>query len=120
VTAALEGELARAAVWPLFFATAVYGHVAFKVAATRSDAAFSFWGTLLSAWGITAALAWAASAVLWICILARHPLLTANTVSSLSYVLIALAAVVLFDEPLTVEKVLGGILVVVGVWLVTR
>ena len=105
---------ARVLVWPLFFATSVYGHVAFKIA-TR-DA--TVWRALLSPWAITATLAWIASALLWVAILARHPLLTANTVSSLSYVLIALAAVVLFGERPTAANTLGVVLVVIGIYLV--
>jgi uncharacterized membrane protein len=104
----------RILVWPLFFATSVYGHVAFKIATGEATG----WRALLSAWSITAALAWVASALLWVVILARHPLLTANTVSSLSYVLIALAAVLFFGERPTVANALGVVLVVVGIYLV--
>ena len=104
----------RALVWPLFFATSVYGHVAFKIA-TRDASA---WRALLSPWAITATLAWIASALLWVAILARHPLLTANTVSSLSYVLIAVAAVLFFGEWPTATSAVGVALVVVGIYLV--
>ena len=104
----------RALVWPLFFATSVYGHVAFKIA-TRET---TIWRALLSPWAITATVAWIASALLWVAILARHPLLTANTVSSLSYVLIAVAAVLFFGERPTAASALGVVLVVVGIYLV--
>jgi drug/metabolite transporter (DMT)-like permease len=108
----------RALVWPLFFATSVYGHVAFKIATRDATGGAPVWHVLLSAWAITATLAWIVSALLWVAILARHPLLTANTVSSLSYVLIAVAAVLFFGERPTAASALGVVLVVVGIYLV--
>ena len=103
--------------WILFFFTSVYGHIAFKFVTGES---FSLWGTLFSFWGITATLSWAASALLWIFILAKNPLLAASTISSLSYGLIVLAAVLFFKETFTARHLLGVLLVIAGIYLVTQ
>ncbi|MEO8610427.1 MAG: EamA family transporter [Chloroflexota bacterium] len=104
--------------WILFFFTSVYGHIAFKFVTGAEN--FSLWNTLFSFWGITATLSWAASALLWIFILAKNPLLAASTISSLSYFLIVLAAVFFFKETFTVRHLLGVLLVIAGIYFVTQ
>jgi len=102
--------------WIVYFVTDVYGHVALKMASGATD----LWSTLTSFWGITAVLAWLASGLAWTFVLSRNPLLTANTVSALTYVMIALAAAVIFKERVTLPNVVGMICVFVGIYLVTR
>jgi undecaprenyl phosphate-alpha-L-ara4N flippase subunit ArnE len=104
--------------WILFFFTSVYGHIAFKF--VTGGESFSLWGTLFSFWGVTATLSWAASALLWIFILAKNPLLAASTISSLSYGLIVLAAVFLFKETFTARHLVGVLLVIAGIYFVTQ
>jgi drug/metabolite transporter (DMT)-like permease len=104
--------------WIFFFASSVYGHVAFKFV-TDSET-FSLWKTLFSFWGITATLSWGVSALLWIFILAKSPLLTASTISSLSYGLIVLAAVFLFKESFTVRHLIGVVFIIAGIYFVTQ
>lgn len=104
--------------WVFFFATSVYGHVGFKSA--TQTAASGIWGIVFSFWGITAALAWGISALLWIALLSRSALFKANTVSALSDVFIVIAAVIFFKESLTARQIGGIILVITGVILVAR
>jgi drug/metabolite transporter (DMT)-like permease len=110
------------AIWGLFFATTVYGHVALKVAAGSSghydyrkafDVLFTFWG-----W--SAVLAWIISALLWVLVLTRHSVLAANSISALRYVLICAAAVLFLKEPVHWREASGIGLVCAGVWLLSR
>ena len=108
------------AVWVLFFATSVYGHVALKVAVDRAGAgegrrAFAALG---SAWGWSACLAWGASCLLWVLALSRHRLVFANGLSSLRYVLVGLAAWAVLGERLSGWHVLGMALITAGILLV--
>lgn len=102
--------------WILYFVTDVYGHIALKIA---TDAP-TFKETLFSIWGITAVASWLISFLAWTFVLSKHPLLTANTVSAITYILISLSAVVIFRESLTKENLLGVILVFAGIYLIVR
>ncbi len=111
-------DLAYLGLWLLFFASSVYGHVAFRFVTT--DEPVDLLRTLLSFWGITALLSWAASVILWIFILSRTSLLHASSISSLSYVCIVLAAVLLFRESISLSQAAGVALVAAGIALVVR
>jgi drug/metabolite transporter (DMT)-like permease len=103
-------------VWALYFVTDVYGHIALKMA---TDAP-TFRETLFSIWGLTAVASWLISFLAWTFVLSKHPLLTANTVSAVTYILISLSAVILFREPITKENLLGVIFVFAGIYLIIR
>jgi drug/metabolite transporter (DMT)-like permease len=105
------------AIWILFFGTTVYGHVALKLAVDRAGTGRVL-AALASAWGWSACLAWAASCLLWMLTLSRHRLVFANGLSSLRYVLIALAAWVVLGERMNGWHVLGMALITAGICLV--
>ncbi len=109
------------AVWMLFFATSVYGHVALKVAVDRVGGegdGRSVLSALACFWGWSACVAWGASCLLWTVALSRHRLVQANALSALRYVLVCLAAWALLGERLTWPQVLGMALLTAGVMLV--
>jgi uncharacterized membrane protein len=112
--------LAQTTTWLLFFASSVYGHIAFKFVSTEEHAAFSVWRILFSFWGVTASAAWTLSGLLWLLILSKNPLLTANSISALRYALIALAAVMLFKETLSIEQGVGIVLIMAGIYFVAQ
>lgn len=103
-------------IWALYFAADVYGHLALKLASREP----TLWRIALSPWGITAGLAWIIAGVMWMLILSKHSLLAANTISALSYALIAFAAIMFFQEDLTVAKLLGTGLICAGIYLMGR
>lgn len=103
-------------IWLIYFATDVYGHIALKMASGSN----SLWDVLFSFWGISAGLAWLVSAVSWMFVLSKQPLLNASTISATTYVLMALAAVIVFKEALTGQHFLGIVCVFLGIYLVTR
>lgn len=100
--------------WVLFFASSIYGHVAFKLVADKQ----TILQVIFSLWGMTALLAWGVSALLWIMILGENPLITASSVSALRYVLIILAAMLCLHETITIEQGAGIAFIMVGVYLV--
>jgi drug/metabolite transporter (DMT)-like permease len=108
------------AIWLLFFATTVYGHVALKVAVNRTaqDEARRVLSALGDVWGWSACAAWGASCLLWMLALSRHRLVFANGLSSLRYVLIALAAWALLGERMTWPQLFGMALITAGLLLV--
>ena len=59
---AIDIPYATSAIWLLFFATSVYGHVALKVAVDRTvqDEARRVFSALRGVWGWSACLAWGA------------------------------------------------------------
>ena len=103
-------------IWLIYFATDVYGHIALKQASNSTN----LWAVLFSFWGITAGLSWIVSAISWTLVLSRQPLLTANTVSAVTYILIALAAVIIFEETLTLRNAIGMGCVFIGIYLVVH
>jgi drug/metabolite transporter (DMT)-like permease len=108
------------AIWLLFFATSVYGHVALKVAVDRTvgDEAGRVFAALRNLYGWSACLAWGASCLLWMLALARHRLVFANGVSSLRYVLVGLAAWAVLGERMSWSELLGMALIAAGLLLV--
>jgi len=118
----LLGRWESVVVWGLFFTTTVYGHVALKLA-TGDGARFEY-GKAIRAltgfWGWSAILAWVISALLWAVVLTRESLLAANSVSSLRYVLVCVAAWIFLRENVQPQHGLGILLVTVGIWLCTR
>lgn len=104
--------------WILFFVTTVYGHAGYKQAFAAGAA--TVWQALFSVWGITATLSWCVSAVLWVALLQKSPLVTAHTSSALSQVLVAGTAMLWFHERISGVQSAGVVLVVLGVYLVNR
>ena len=114
-------SLETPALWALFFFTSVYGHIALKAAVNRVPGdgyRQVLTATVTNFWGWTALLAWGLSCLLWALALARHPLVTANAVSSLRYVLVGLAASGLLGEQVTWPQGLGMALIIGGILLV--
>lgn len=101
--------------WALFFVTTVYGHVALKFAVGGPGRSLA--RTFATFWGWSALAAWSASCVLWAAVLSRQELLAANSVASLRYVLICLAAWLCVGERATGTQVLGLLLIAAGTWL---
>jgi multidrug transporter EmrE-like cation transporter len=60
------------------------------------------------------------SVVVWIMALSRVPVSIAYPMLSIGYIVNAIAAYYLFNEPLAGQKLLGIGFIVVGVWLVAR
>lgn len=60
------------------------------------------------------------SVVVWIMALSRVPVSIAYPMLSIGYVVNAIAAFYLFNEPLAGQKLLGIGFIVIGVWLVAR
>lgn len=60
------------------------------------------------------------SVVVWIMALSRVPVSVAYPMLSIGYIVNAVAAYYLFNEPLAGQKLLGIAFIVVGVWLVAR
>lgn len=82
---------------------AAHGPVAFLLAAARDVRVLA---------GI---VAWGASAVCWLYVLRVAPLSRAYLLSSLTYVLVPLAGVLLFGESLRRPHVVGMVLILAGV-----
>jgi len=60
------------------------------------------------------------SVVVWIMALSRVPVSIAYPMLSIGYIVNAIAAFYLFNEPLAGQKLLGIGFIIVGVWLVAR
>lgn len=102
------------AIWGLFFATTVWGHVAMKLAVDRASGVVS---AALSPFGMTAILSWGASSILWMLVLRKSPLFQASTLSALRFVLVLAAAMVMTKKVPSTNSLIGAALIAVGVWL---
>ena len=115
-------QLENFVLWGLFFATTVYGHIALKVAATQTAGSElkRIMLTLQNVWGWTAMLSWTLSGLLWVAVISRNSVITANSISSLRYGLVAAAAWLFLHEAVQGRQWLGLLLVVSGIWLSAR
>jgi drug/metabolite transporter (DMT)-like permease len=118
----VASSVRQAALWALFFASSIYGHVALKVAVNRASS-----GTLgatlraaLGPWGLSAFASWTASGVLWMLVLARRPLMAANSISSLRYALVCASAWVFLGERVAPSQLAGVALIAAGILLAAR
>jgi drug/metabolite transporter (DMT)-like permease len=119
---ALLNQLSPWLVWGLFFASSVFGHVALKRGA-GAGTGYDFrtaTTVFLTPWGISALLSWGLSCWLWAVILTRHSLFAANSVSTLRYVLICLAAFYFLKESFGFRELAGMLLITSGVWILSR
>lgn len=110
------------AIWCLFFATDVYGHVALKLAVgeQQQQNLGRLWSSAISFWGWTAWISWGASAVLWMLVVSKHPLLEASSISSVRYVLICLAAWLVLRDAIGWRELSGIFFIALGIVLVVR
>ncbi len=110
------------AVWLLFFASTVFGHVGMKLAVQSpdTDSFAKVFEALLGPWGVTAFFSWCLSAVLWACILSSQSLFEASSISTIRYGLVILAAFVFLAEPIQTKQWMGMVLIGLGVLLVVQ
>jgi multidrug transporter EmrE-like cation transporter len=96
--------------------TNVVGHFEFSV-----DNILQVLPKFIFEWHILGGLmCYAVSVVVWIGALSRTPVSVAYPMLSIGYVVNALAAWYLFGEALTATRVTGIIVIIVGVYLITR
>jgi drug/metabolite transporter (DMT)-like permease len=103
------------------------GQILFKYGMQRfSETEFTYdslprllWQILLSPSIICGFIAFGLGAVLWLFALAKAELSYAVPFASVTYILILLAGVFLFREPLTGVKVMGTLLIAAGVVLIS-
>ncbi len=80
-----------------------------------------FFGKALTSWPVILGLVCsAAGSLLWLVVISKFNLGFSNLVVSLTFVLVALASVVIFKEPLPPLKWMGALLIVLGVVLVSQ
>ena len=69
---------------------------------------------------ILGGLCYVTSVTVWIVVLSRVPVSFAYPMSSIAYVTTAIAAVILFNESLSLTKIIGILVIIFGVYLITR
>jgi drug/metabolite transporter (DMT)-like permease len=108
--ALILGSVALSGVGQLLLATGA------RRAAGLDPGALATWRTLLGSAPVIAGLAcWALASVLWLVVLAREQLSYAYVLGSLNYVLVPIAAHVLFAERISGWRVLGMAIITAGV-----
>ena len=60
------------------------------------------------------------SALLWLFVLSKMPVSIAYPLGSLGYILTAILAFFLLNEPLTISKIIGILLICIGVFVLVR
>jgi multidrug transporter EmrE-like cation transporter len=75
---------------------------------------------LLNPWFLLGLVLYAVSVVNWLVVLARMELSVAYPLMSAAYILTLLAGALLFKEPLSATRVVGTLVIIVGVILITR
>lgn len=67
-----------------------------------------------------ALLLFGASSLIWVKVLSRSELTRAYPLGSLSYVLVYLLSAILLNEALTVQKVVGGLVIMAGIYIIQQ
>jgi drug/metabolite transporter (DMT)-like permease len=84
----------------------------------------TFWPTVLAVVGngyvLGGLFTYALSAVVWLFVLARLPLSTAYPFVGLGFILTMILAALLFGESLTLAKISGTVIVVLGLFLIVK
>jgi len=100
------------------------GQLLFKLAALRFTPAARWTDNVLALalnpYLIVAVLLYGLLSVVWVWVLTFVPLSTAYPFVALTFVLSIASGVVLFGEPLTIRLVLGGVMIIGGLFIITR
>ncbi len=96
------------------------GQLLFKKAALLIPAHASWQDWVFNGWLITALVLYGATTLLWIWVLRVAPLHLAYPFMGLAFVLVPVMAWLLLHEPLHLNTLLGGALILVGVILAAR
>lgn len=94
---------------------AALGQILFKFGARNAQALPEF----LNRWILLGLLAYGIGTILWIFVLARMPLTVAYPFTALTFALVYLAGILLFNEPVTARTIAGVVLVLGGLFLIT-
>ena len=70
-------------------------------------------------WIWAAGVLYGVAVILWVVILQKLPLSTAYPFVALSFVVVPLAAALLFQEPYSIRMLLGSLLILSGIWVGT-
>ena len=98
------------------------GQILFKVVATRSmnEANIGVFAQWLN-WPMFGALViYGVATVLWIWVLRFVPLNIAYPVFALAFIIVPVASYYVFKEPLGTHHLLGGLLILAGVFVITK
>lgn len=76
--------------------------------------------TIFSPYVFIGFVCYGVSSIVWLFVLERFPLSIAYPALALSYVLIVFASAIFLHEPLTVNKVIGSSIILVGVFVLFR
>ena len=70
-------------------------------------------------WIWAAGVLYGVAVILWVVILQKLPLSTAYPFAALSFVVVPMAAAVLFQESFSIRTLLGSVLILSGIWVST-
>lgn len=79
-----------------------------------------FVALLFNPWVISAIAAAFAAMLAWMAAMTRFELSQAYPFMAANFVVVGLASIWLFGEPLTTPKVIGVLLICIGIWVVAR
>lgn len=108
--------------YPLLIAFAFLlsgGQILFKKAAMDSAGEPLLRG-LLNWWMLVALVVYGVATVLWVAILRNTPLSVAYPFAALGFVIVPLAARLMFSEPIDLRYAAGAVLIVIGIALTAR
>jgi drug/metabolite transporter (DMT)-like permease len=91
-----------------------------KVGGLKFDSFQSVLKVFLSPYILTGLFIYVIATVLWFYIISKYEISTVYPMQSLAYILMAILAILLFNETIGAYKWLGIILIVIGVIFVTR
>ena len=95
------------------------GQILFKKAALASSGKSLLLG-LLNSWMLVALVVYGVATLLWVAILRTTPLSVAYPFAALGFVIVPIAARVMFSEPLDLRYAAGAALIVIGILLTAR
>jgi drug/metabolite transporter (DMT)-like permease len=78
------------------------------------------WNALSDPYLLTGLAIYASATTLWIWVLRDAPLSIAYPITALAFVIVPLLSVAVFKEPFHVKYIYGGLLIVIGVFVIAR
>lgn len=104
--------------WCVYFFTTIYGHVALKISQQHVSGQPSLWELATNFWIVSAGISWVVSAIVWYLILGKTSLISAASISSLSYFFLVVATAIFVKEPLSLPQLIGSALICIGIYCV--
>ena len=84
------------------------------------DSFKEYWDILFNPWFLGGMLSYGISVVIWIFVLSKNPVSFSYPFLSIGYIIVTILGYWFFDEKITLQHLIGLLLIIIGIILISR